>query len=54
MGDPKIYRRYAEECRRLARTMPEEHQPALLKIAEAWTQLADETERQTGSGGSNN
>ena len=54
MGDPKIYRQYAEECRRLARSMPEEHRPALMKIAEAWIQLADESERQPGSGGRNN
>jgi phytoene/squalene synthetase len=53
MGDPKIYRQYAEECRRLARSMPEEHRPALLKIAEAWTQLADETERRGRSGDDN-
>jgi phytoene/squalene synthetase len=54
MGDPKLYRQYAEECRRLARTMPEEHRPALLKIAAAWTKLADESEQQTRSGGGKN
>jgi hypothetical protein len=49
MGDPKIYRQYAEECQRMAMTMPDKHRRALLKIAEAWTTLADETEGKTSS-----
>jgi len=46
MNDPATYRRYAEECQRLARTMPQEHRRTLLEIAEAWLTLARESERQ--------
>jgi len=47
MRDPATYRRYAEECCRLASIMPEEHRGTLLEIAEAWSKLAEEAERQT-------
>ena len=47
MRDPATYRRYAEECRRLASIMPEEYRGTLLEIAEAWSKLAEEAERQT-------
>jgi hypothetical protein len=46
MRDPATYRRYAEECRRLASIMPEEHRRTLMEIAEAWSKLAEEAERQ--------
>jgi hypothetical protein len=46
MHDPATYRRYADECRRLAKTMPEEHRRTLLEIAAAWTRLAQEAERR--------
>src|SRR5215468_4442658 len=36
MGDPKIYRRYAEECRRLAKEMAQEHRATLPRLAKAW------------------
>jgi hypothetical protein len=39
------YRNYAEECRRLARQMPE-HRDALLKMALAWTQSAEDAEAE--------
>ena len=47
MREPATYRRYAEECRRLASIMPEEHRRTLLEIAEAWSKLANDAERQT-------
>jgi hypothetical protein len=47
MRNPATYRRYAEECPRLASIMPEEHRRTLLEIAEAWAKLAEESERQT-------
>ena len=50
MADPATYRRYAEECRRLAKMMPAEHRKTLLEIAEAWTRLAGESEVAPGSG----
>jgi hypothetical protein len=42
MSDPATYRRYAEECRRIAKLLPEEHRHVLHQIAQAWTELADE------------
>jgi hypothetical protein len=44
MSDPTTYRRYAEECRRLAKIIPEEHRSVLLEVARAWNELADEQE----------
>jgi len=46
MQDPAQFRKYAEECRRLARTMPAEQKDALLKIAQAWIECAEDIERQ--------
>jgi phytoene/squalene synthetase len=43
--DPETYRRFAEECRQLARTMPDEHRSTLLAMAESWTELARKAER---------
>ena len=45
MRDPVKFRRYAEECRRLAKMMPLEHRGTLMKIAEAWIECAQEAER---------
>ena len=39
------YRHYAEECERLAKTMPDESRRTLLEIAAAWRALAAEAER---------
>jgi len=44
MRDPTQYRKYAEECRRLTRAMPE-HRQALLEMAQAWDAIAKEAER---------
>jgi hypothetical protein len=46
MHDPATYRKYADECRRLARTLSEHHRHTLLEIAEAWLRLAEEAERR--------
>jgi hypothetical protein len=43
MRDPRRFRKYAEECRRLIETMPE-HRTALLEMAQAWEAIADEAE----------
>lgn len=45
MRDALKFRRYAEECRRLARSMPE-HKAALLRIADAWIECAEKAERE--------
>jgi hypothetical protein len=55
--DSQKYRRYAEECRRLADKFESvEDKATLLGLAQAWDQLADETgedglKRGRGSGG---
>jgi hypothetical protein len=46
MQDAKDYRHYAEECERLAKTMPGESRRTLFEIAVAWRALAAEAERQ--------
>jgi phytoene/squalene synthetase len=38
------YRAYAQECRRLAKTLKPESRETLLKIADAWDKCADEIE----------
>ncbi len=43
--DPETYRRYAEECRQLAKTMSDEHRLTLLAMAEVWIELAQKAER---------
>ncbi len=39
------YRNYAEECRRLAKTMSKENGQRLLEIADAWLTLAKDVEK---------
>ena len=46
MFDPATYRKYAEECHRMATTVPEEDRRLLLEHAAAWIQLAEEAEHQ--------
>jgi hypothetical protein len=48
MKDVKKFREYAEDCRRLAKSMKPEHKATLLEIADAWDQCADEAEREAG------
>jgi hypothetical protein len=43
--DPDAYRRYAEECQQLAKTMPDEHRRTLLAMAVSWMELAQEAEK---------
>jgi hypothetical protein len=44
------FREYAEDCRRLAKSMKPEHKATLLEIAEAWEKCADEPDREIGKG----
>jgi hypothetical protein len=46
MQDAARFRKYADECRRLAQTLPAAHKQTLLEIADAWTACAEEAERQ--------
>ena len=50
MRNAATYRRYAEECRRLAEILPPEHRKTMLEIAESWTKLAQEVERPGSRG----
>jgi hypothetical protein len=50
MSDADKYNQYAIDCERIARTMSEEHRNSLLKIAEAWRELAREAERRSNRG----
>lgn len=45
MKDVIKFRRYAEDCRRLANSMKPEHKATLLEIAVAWDKCAEEAER---------
>jgi hypothetical protein len=49
MKDVMKFREYAEDCRRLAKSMKAEHQSTLLKIADAWDRVAEEREREAGT-----
>jgi hypothetical protein len=44
MEDAKTYRQYADECRKLARSMPDQR-AKLLDMAEVWLELATKAER---------
>ena len=43
MQDANTYRQYAEECRKLAQSMPT-HRESLLSMAEVWMDLAEKAE----------
>ena len=45
MPEAKIYRQYAADCRRLAKTMNQQDGAILLKMAEAWDMRADDAEK---------
>jgi len=45
MRDSITFRKYAQECRRLAKQMKPEHRATLLEIADAWSRCAEEAER---------
>ena len=45
MQDPVKFRKYAEECRRLAQTATGENRATLLQIADAWIACAEDAER---------
>jgi hypothetical protein len=49
MKDVIKFREYAEDCRRLAKSMKPEHKETLLEIADAWDEVAKEAEREGGT-----
>jgi hypothetical protein len=46
MKDVMKLRGYAEDCRRLAKSMKPEHEATLREIADAWDRVAEEAERE--------
>ncbi len=48
MTDPAIFRKYAEECLRLA-TAAENHRRLLLQHTDVWLQLARKAEREAAT-----
>ena len=49
MQEAKTYRQYADECSKLALSMPK-HREELEDMAAAWTSLAEAAERQRAKG----
>ena len=49
-ANPRKFREYAAECRRLARNASEKDRAMLIEIAEAWVVCAEEAERSAGRG----
>jgi hypothetical protein len=45
MRNAKLYRQYAAECRRIARTMRPDQKAKLLEIADAWEACARDAEK---------
>ena len=55
MTNSEIYRKYAAECRLMAKTAPEHDKKILLEHAAFWLKLAEEAEKdQTGKNKPNN
>jgi hypothetical protein len=52
MRDPKTFRKYAAECRRLAGIMPD-HKDTLLLMAETWISCAEAAEKNSANGKQN-
>jgi hypothetical protein len=48
MGESETYRKFAEECRRMARNALPHQKAVLLEMAELWANLAEKTEAQNG------
>jgi hypothetical protein len=46
MDESTVYRRYAEECKRLARVMSVADQKVMHEIADAWLACANEAEQK--------
>jgi hypothetical protein len=47
MHHPATYKRFADECRRLAERTPDEERHLLLEHADAWTRLAAAAELES-------
>jgi hypothetical protein len=54
MGESETYRKFAEECRRMARNALPHQKAILLEMAELWTSLAEKAGAQNGCASSSN
>ena len=45
MQDSSTYRRYADDCRRIAKTMSAKDQTIMLEMAKLWDERAEDAER---------
>lgn len=45
MQDSKTYRQYANDCRRIAKTMAAKDQAIMLEMAKVWDERAGDAER---------
>ena len=45
MQDSNTYRRYANDCRRIAQTMSAKDQAIMLEMAKVWDERAEDAER---------
>jgi hypothetical protein len=48
MGESETYRKFAEECTRIARNALPHQKAILLEMAELWTSLAEKAEAENG------
>jgi hypothetical protein len=48
MGESETYRKFAEECRRMARNALPHQKAILLEMAELWTSLAEKADAESG------
>jgi hypothetical protein len=51
MQEPKTYREYAADCRRMAQRMSAQDKAALLRMAEVWDRQAQEAEKRAKADG---
>jgi hypothetical protein len=52
MGESETYRRFAEECRRMARNALPHQKTILLEMAQLWTNLAENADAENGAASS--
>jgi hypothetical protein len=54
MGESEKYRKFAEECRRMARAALPHQKALLLEMADLWMSLAQQTEAENGCASNSN
>jgi hypothetical protein len=54
MAESETYRKFAEECRRMARQALPHQKTILLEMAELWTSLAEKADAENGCASNSN